>query len=416
MSGLEVLGIVGNIIQVADLGARVALRLCTFCHKVKQVETNIQTLSKDVSLTCTVLRQLGDNLQQDDQIKLYSKDAFLTANAVLEECDKVFRELDSAIDKNLASFAAGAPSEMRNPFLKLSRKVNYVFKEPGLGVLQSNLDRLKNTMLLMLNVIIYAEQLRRRETEKSKQDQHEIIEILARQKKDSDDKFERLSRAIQGVVINESPKITTRAQFTVNTTAFSEDTPTAVLASSDPERCMPQRLPRLAQLDVVPEDLHGLFKEEIRQYAKLITNILEGIQKAKSVLAESRYLRMHQSIENMHTREEQYFNTDYGWRAGQYFEETCPPTRRWMNDFEFSKLSAVSQNPNVAAEQADDLSAAHRRNHVLSAAGPTAAPQFFDASYDSSDNIKDYSEVRVRAFIYLTLLAIRVHWRLNYIC
>jgi hypothetical protein len=122
MSGIEVLGVVGNIIQIADLGARIALGLCTFGHKVKQAEANTQTLSKNVSLTCSVLRQLGDNPQQDEQARLYSQDAFRTAQAVLQECGRVFREIESAMDKDSAAFAA---AEMKNPFLKFSRKISF---------------------------------------------------------------------------------------------------------------------------------------------------------------------------------------------------------------------------------------------------------------------------------------------------
>lgn len=80
------------------------------------------------------------------------------------------------MEKGSSTFAVS--TEVKNPFLKLSRKLNIVFKEPQLDVLQTYLDRLKNNMLLMMNVIIYASQLRERETETSRADQKELIEIL----------------------------------------------------------------------------------------------------------------------------------------------------------------------------------------------------------------------------------------------
>lgn len=59
-------------------------------------------------------------------------------------------------------------------------------KEPYLIILRAHLDRLKNTMLLMMNVITYASQLRNREIEASKGDQKELIELLVQQRRKSD--------------------------------------------------------------------------------------------------------------------------------------------------------------------------------------------------------------------------------------
>lgn len=153
MSGLEVIGIVASIIQVADLGAKLSVKLCSLCHTVKTANQSMRSLSSDVALTCSVLHELGKTLEQDSWTKLYSERAMFTAKAVLGECESVFQRIDNAIEKqNQAS--------EKTRFLRGAKKLTNTFLGRDLELLKSNLERLKSTMLLMLNVIIYAGQIR----------------------------------------------------------------------------------------------------------------------------------------------------------------------------------------------------------------------------------------------------------------
>ncbi|QKX55884.1 uncharacterized protein TRUGW13939_02983 [Talaromyces rugulosus] len=307
MSGLEAVGVVSSIIQIADLGARVALKLCTFCHKVKQAEANIQNLSKDISLTCNVLRQLSDNLKQDDQIQLYSQNAFETAQEILDECGRIFRSIESAMDQDLPPFDTSFETKKSNPFLKFSRKLNVVFKEPQLNVLQTNLDSLKNTMLLMLNVIIYTGQLKNREIETSKTGQKELVEILAQQKHESDQKFERLTRAIEGVQLDDKNPVT------INTVdVYDSDSP-----------ALPTKLAELAYRPEVTADQFTLITSEIETYSALIKGILKRVQTTDALLATNRYERIKQAVLDAHARELRIFSTEYGEDGAQLFAKLC---------------------------------------------------------------------------------------------
>lgn len=154
MSGLEILGIAASILQVVELGTHLSIKLYTFCRRLKETDQRIQSISSDVALTCNVLRQLGDSLQQDEDAKLYSMEAFATAQQVLGECRKVFQRISDAVDYPDQKATKGL-------LQKAARKVGFLCIEEDLEVLRVNLERLKSTMLLMLNVIMYAGQLRR---------------------------------------------------------------------------------------------------------------------------------------------------------------------------------------------------------------------------------------------------------------
>lgn len=154
MSGLEVLGIAASILQIAELGTKLSIKLCIFYRQVKNANESLQSLSSDVSLTCNILRQFGENLQQDEQTRFCSEQAFETAQEVLGECERVFMQIDGAID---ASDRSMAHSRLH----RTARKFGIALLERDIDVLRGNLERLKSTMLLMLNVIMYAGQLRR---------------------------------------------------------------------------------------------------------------------------------------------------------------------------------------------------------------------------------------------------------------
>lgn len=156
MSGFEVLGIVASVIQIADVGARLSVKLLTFSHKVKNADANIKNISNDVALTCSVLRELGENLKKDEQSRLCNENAVKTAEGVVKECMRVFEDLDGALDGKLT-----ADDEKKSLFKKIGRGVKFSLVEPQIELMRSNLERLKSTLHLMLQVIIYARKLRR---------------------------------------------------------------------------------------------------------------------------------------------------------------------------------------------------------------------------------------------------------------
>lgn len=114
----------------------------------------MNSLSSEVSLTCAILQELRATLRQDVEAKLCSEKAFKTAQEVLDECTLMFIWIDEAIEKRNARSGKGR-------FQLRAQKLTIAFLGSDIDLLRSNLERLKSTMLLMLNAIMYAGQLRR---------------------------------------------------------------------------------------------------------------------------------------------------------------------------------------------------------------------------------------------------------------
>ena len=152
------LGIVTSIIQIAEVGLRLSLRLYSFGSTAASVDNAIVAISKDVSLTSSVLQELGAHLRKDRDAPICSDNAIKTAEEIGQECLHVFQELDGALEKSLKRLGIGAGREKGRWISSVRERLRWPLLQPKMELLRSNLDRLRVTLLLMLNVMIYARQ------------------------------------------------------------------------------------------------------------------------------------------------------------------------------------------------------------------------------------------------------------------
>jgi hypothetical protein len=153
MSGLEALGVAASVIQVADLGTKLSVKLFSFYRQFKNADESFQLLSNEVALTSAILRELGDNLKDEKLSKLCSDEAFQILERVLDQCRDVLKQIERLVGTNAQSSKTRVKQAIG--------KVRLVLLEPSLNPLKSNLERLKSTMLLLLNVIMFAGQVRK---------------------------------------------------------------------------------------------------------------------------------------------------------------------------------------------------------------------------------------------------------------
>ncbi|RHZ73315.1 hypothetical protein CDV55_105621 [Aspergillus turcosus] len=287
MSGLEILGIAASILQIADLGATVSVKLCTFYRQLKAADQAAQSLSSEVALTCSILRQLGENLKQDETTRLYSAQAFETAQEVLRECEKVFRRISGAIDESRGDVT-------KNAIQRAARRLGFVLMEKELDVLRGNLERLKSTMLLLLNVIMYAGQVRSRAESSVLQEQRDLIRVLVEEKKASERRLDQLRRSDELVKALDSLDVDANHSKGL-----------AVQDTLPPYQS-------LAQEDVL---------RELRTYHQLVKRLLQEVDACKSGIERSRYSRIRNGVVRVHAAEVEKFQQAHGTIVTRVFED-----------------------------------------------------------------------------------------------
>ena len=153
------LGIIASIVQIADIGLRLGLRLYTFGETVASADRSISAVSNDVSLTSSILKELGRTLEED-KAGICSSNAVKTAEAIVRECSKAFQEMDDLLLKKVPSLQAQAiPGEKKSRATVMLEKLRWSTIKSKVECLRSNLDRMKSTLTLMINVIIYAKKV-----------------------------------------------------------------------------------------------------------------------------------------------------------------------------------------------------------------------------------------------------------------
>ena len=151
------IGIVASIVQIADTGLRLSLKLYTFGEIVSTADKSIISISKDVSLTSSVLKELGDILEKDQRSRICSKNAVQTANGIVQECLGVFEEMERVLFKKLPHLASKEGEKAKRAVMVLER-LKWPYLQPKLELMRCNLEKLKSTLNLMLNVITLARQ------------------------------------------------------------------------------------------------------------------------------------------------------------------------------------------------------------------------------------------------------------------
>ncbi|KAF6241463.1 hypothetical protein HO173_000173 [Letharia columbiana] len=200
------LGIIASVVQIADVGLRLSIKLYTFGEIVASADRSVISISKDVSLTSGVLKELGHILDKDKETGTFSENAVQTADGVVKECLEVFQEMENILVKKLPSLERGRREGKGGERAKratiMLERLKWGYLQPKLQLLRSNLDRLKSTLLLMLNVITYARQVSgKTEPPSVIAEQRSLIEDLAHSNREYIRKFEGLKLGVGGPAV-----------------------------------------------------------------------------------------------------------------------------------------------------------------------------------------------------------------------
>jgi hypothetical protein len=107
-----------------------------------------------------VLKELSEILKADTSNHVSDR-AIGAAQQTVTECLAIFEELDKALEKSLGNLGAldrDGKKKVNKGAATLER-FKWPFKQTKMDVLRSNLDRLKASLTLMLQVLSYAREL-----------------------------------------------------------------------------------------------------------------------------------------------------------------------------------------------------------------------------------------------------------------
>ena len=326
MSGLEALGVAASIIQVADLGTKLSVKLFSFYRRLKNANESIQLLSNEIALVSAILRELGDNLKGGESAQICSDEALRTLTLVLNQCRDVLRLIQKVIDTT--------DQNGKSRFQQVTGKFRLVLLEPSLDQLKVNLERLKSTMLLLLNVIMYAGQIRRYASTSVPcfyidssvcpisnnvpdlvEEQRDLIQSLLDDRNIHDQKSGQMNMASQPSrdlsmettntksAQTKNDGISNQKKVSKNHRPASENQYFEELKDSTDDS-EAQSGARIAT--------EGNESTELKEYSLLIQSMLDGIDSCRSKLKETRHSRIKNGVLNIHSGEIMRFQIEHG--------------------------------------------------------------------------------------------------------
>lgn len=152
---LAVLGIVASVAQLADYGFKLSIKLFAYSQAVYKADKSIRSFSNEVSLTSAVLKELSTILGAEES-RYVSERALEATQTTVNECFTVFDQLNKILEKSMGS---GVDSGTESSKISSFDRLKWPFVQPKVDLLRSNLDRLKASLTLMLQVLSFARDL-----------------------------------------------------------------------------------------------------------------------------------------------------------------------------------------------------------------------------------------------------------------
>ena len=269
MSGVEILGVAAGVLQIAELGGKLSVKLFTFTRKIKNADKQIDSISQDIAATGAVLQQLGTELKKDEHLRLCSAEAVAEARKLMEACRGVFDELNDTIDGKGKARGAGK-------WLALKRGINYTFVEDQIQLLKAKLEHLKSSLLVMLNVLIFAGQLKGNEALPVLQDQRELLKQLVEEKLQNQRQFDMLLKRLDQMTFTsaEASSLSANADE-VSATANSSIT---LVSTNTSAASVPPKADKDAIAAHLPMRLHDR-AEEIFDHCRLVQKLIHDVNR-----------------------------------------------------------------------------------------------------------------------------------------
>ena len=150
---MATVGLIASVLQVADIGVRLGNKLISFKSSFHEADESVEFICKDILHTASILRELADTLKQDHEVRNGSDSIYETTNAIVRDCQTLFHEVDRLLTEKLST--TSVVEEPAPTAVNTFQKALWSILKPRIVTLWDNLGKLKSTLLLTLNVIMY---------------------------------------------------------------------------------------------------------------------------------------------------------------------------------------------------------------------------------------------------------------------
>jgi hypothetical protein len=145
---------ISAIIGVAGAGAKLSILLFEFASTVGSAEQEIRQIGIEISLFCSVLKQLQSTLAKAKSYR-YSLSAIETTREILDRCQQLFEEIEAIV----CGLRKRGGERLVESSVDWIGRVKWTFKLSQVQKLRTTLESCKVTLHLMLTTLEFAQKL-----------------------------------------------------------------------------------------------------------------------------------------------------------------------------------------------------------------------------------------------------------------
>ncbi|THX69442.1 hypothetical protein D6D05_09007 [Aureobasidium pullulans] len=167
---------------LASLGIQLLQGLNKYAGSALDSKGRIKAISTDIGLTVQVVQALDTTIQDDANREMMHDDAEKLAKEPVVQCQEIFTKIQSTLP------------DIDPVGIRKRDFVTWPFIEPKLELLRGNLEKVKATLQLLMNVIIFAAMSKRHAEQVSLDQQRIQIQKLVEEKTNAEARLEKLER------------------------------------------------------------------------------------------------------------------------------------------------------------------------------------------------------------------------------
>ena len=150
------LSAIASIVGIVGAGAQLSIALFNLAEVVGSAGSEIRLLGTEISLFCSVLKQLEKTLTKARSCR-YSMSAIETTQEILDRCRDVFKSIETAIDG-----LSKPKGQSLEPSVDLLARMKWAFARSKVQMQRATLESCKITLHLMLATLEFARKLSHR--------------------------------------------------------------------------------------------------------------------------------------------------------------------------------------------------------------------------------------------------------------
>ena len=151
---MDGVSVAASLVGIGAVGCQIAIKLYALATQISTASDRISSISNDVSLTSSVLQQLGELMQRraaDDGISIFSESGLETTKTSAIMCKNIFKAIEQAL-KEASEQLRGRERVLSKIKLSKSETAKWPFLQPSIEALRSDLREAKGTLMLILQV------------------------------------------------------------------------------------------------------------------------------------------------------------------------------------------------------------------------------------------------------------------------